>query len=87
MSNVAREQNMTLLNTLWSQIRTDIDKSRPAVTPALMDSLINVEYVSQRPAKYVLDARLVDRLEYRHAFEERLASAVGQEPVRPGPLL
>lgn len=84
MSNVAREQNMTLLNTLWSQIRTDIDKSRPAVTPALMDSLINVEYVSQRPAKYVLDARLVDRLEYRHAFEERLASAVGQEPELEG---
>ena len=39
MSNVAREQNMTLLNTLWSQIRTDIDKSRPAVTSGIPSRL------------------------------------------------
>lgn len=78
MSNVAREQNMTLISTLWGQIRHDISKSREAVSPELMDSLINVEYISQKPAQYVLDNKIVDRLEYRHTFEERLAKAVGQ---------
>lgn len=79
MSSVARGQSMTLLNTLWGQIREDISKSRAAVTPQFMDSLINVEYVSQKPAQYVLDSKIVDRLEYRHSFEERLAKAVGQD--------
>lgn len=78
MSSVARGQSMTLLNTLWGQIRGDIAKSRSAVTPQFMDSLINVEYVSQKPAQYILDSKIVDRLEYRHSFEERLAKAVGQ---------
>lgn len=78
MSNVAREQSMTLISTMWGQIRDDIAKARPALTPQLMDSLIDVAYISQKPARYVLDKKIVDRLEYRHAFEERLAKAVGQ---------
>lgn len=78
MSSVARQQTMQMLDTLWMQLRADITKARPAVTPSLMDSLINVEYVSQRPAAYILDAKLVDKLEYRHTFEARVARAAGQ---------
>ena len=79
MSVVARQQSMELMDTLWMAIRRDIHKSRPAITPALIDSLINVEYVSEKPAKYVLDCKLVDKLEYRHQFEKRLAKTLGQK--------
>lgn len=78
MSSVARRQQMQLLDTIWDQIKLDIAKSRPAVTPALVDSMINRSYISQQSAQYVADAKMVDRLEYRHEFESRVARAVGQ---------
>lgn len=78
MSSVARTQNIQLMDTLWNGITRDIAKSRSVVTPQYLDSLINIEYISQKPASYILEAKIVDRLEYRHAFEERIAKAVGQ---------
>lgn len=79
MSMVARTQSLQMMDTLWMQMRSCIAESRPSVTPSAMDSLINVEYVSQKPAQFLLANKLVDRLEYRHSFEERVAKAVGQD--------
>lgn len=79
MSVVARAQTQQMLDTIWLQIRKDIAASRAAITPAQFDTLINRDYVSMKPADYLLKAKIVDKLEYRHAFEERIAKAVGQE--------
>ena len=79
MSNVARQQTMQLLDTLWYQIKSDIALSRKALTPDRIDSLINIDYVSLKSAEYVHKAHIVDMLEYRHQFEERLARNIGQD--------
>lgn len=79
MSMVARTQSRQMMDTLWKQMRSCIAEVRPAITPAAVDSLINVEYISEKPAEFVLESKLVDRLEYRNSFEERIAKAAGQD--------
>lgn len=79
MSSVARSQSMEMMDTLWMQLRKEVAQYRSSIAPVVMDSLINVEYVSQKPAKFILDCKLVDKLEYRHDFEKRIAKAVGQD--------
>lgn len=79
MSSVARQQNMQLIDTLWLQIRRQIAADRKDVTPAKIDTLINRDFISAKPAQYALAQKIVDKLEYRHAFEDRIAKAAGQE--------
>ncbi|MCM1319659.1 MAG: signal peptide peptidase SppA [Muribaculaceae bacterium] len=79
ISVVARRQSMQLLDTLWYQIKSDIAQSRKALTPDYIDTLINNDYVSLKSAEYVHKAHIVDKLEYRHQFEERLSKAIGQD--------
>lgn len=79
MSTVARQQSMELLDTLWYSIREDIQKARPKMTTAYMDTLIDRDYIAMKSAEYVHKANIVDKLEYRHQFEERVARAVGQD--------
>lgn len=78
MSVVARAQSLQMLDTLWTRIKQDISASRKAMTPAYIEQLINEDYVSQKSAKFVYESKIVDRLEYRHDFETRVAKAVGQ---------
>lgn len=79
MSVVARQQSMQMLDTLWAGIKHEIAGARPVMTSEFIDTLINRDYISMKSAQYVHKTKIVDRLEYRHQFEERLAKAVGQE--------
>ncbi|MCM1005140.1 MAG: signal peptide peptidase SppA [Prevotella sp.] len=79
MSTVARQQSQQLMDTIWHQIKTDIARSRAAMTPAFIDTLINRDYISMKSAEFVHKAKVVDKLEYRHQFEERLSLAIGQD--------
>lgn len=78
MSVVARNQTMQVLDTIWTQVKHDISASRKAMTPAYIEKLINEDYIAQKSAQFVKDAKIVDSLEYRHEFETRIAKAVGQ---------
>ena len=79
MSQVARAQNIALLDTLWIQMRREIASSRNAVTPALIDTLIDRDYISSKPASFAVSNKLVDKLEYRHVFEDRIAKLAKQD--------
>lgn len=79
MSEVARSQSMSLMDTLWLGMRREMsDKSR-GITPALIDTLINRDLISLKPAKFALDHKLVTGLEYRHRYEDKIAKACGQK--------
>lgn len=79
MSSVARQQSLQLSDTIWIQLRRALSASRPALTPQIIDTLINVDYISQRPASFLLHHKLVDALAYRHNFEDSIAKLEGQK--------
>ena len=79
MSDVAREQNLTLYTTLWNGMTADMQKSRPALQAGRLDTLISIDLISCRPAKFVLDNKVVTSLEYRHAFEDKIGRYSGHE--------
>lgn len=79
MSEVARQQSLELYGTIWKGMTTRMAEARKGFTAAQLDTLISVDLISCRPAKFILDNKLVTKLEYRHAFEARLAKACGQK--------
>lgn len=79
MSETARTQNMVLFDTIWAGIRADMASGRPGVTAAAIDTLISRDLVMTRPASFVLQKKLVNSLEYRHVFEDKVAKYCGQK--------
>lgn len=79
MSDVARQQSMALYDTLWLGMRQEMSSKERGITPALIDTLINRDILSCRPASFILDKKLVTSLQYRHQFEDKVAEYCGQK--------
>ena len=78
MSDYARNQTMQVIDTIWSGLRGEIAQSR-GLSSAALDSLISNQLPAIREGNFALNQKLVDGLMYRHEFEKRIATAVGQE--------
>ncbi len=78
MSDPARAQLDTLLGSMWNQIRDNICSSRTKLTPALIDSLINNDYIALAAPAEAVKAGLVDSLAYERKVEEKLAQLSGR---------
>ncbi len=79
MSSPARAQMDTLLGSMWKYIRLQIAESRKGITPASVDSLVSVDYISFARAERAVKAGLVDSLLYERQYNERLAEISGRE--------
>lgn len=77
MSQYARDKHAHMYNELWDIIKSDLAKAND-VTPAKIDSLINIEHIAFSPAKVALEQKLVDALYYRHEVEEEISKDLGQ---------
>lgn len=77
MSEYARNQSLALLNGLWGVVKDGLASSRQ-IKNSQIDTLINNDYIQCKPAKFALEQKLVDKLEYRHAFESYIAIKSGQ---------
>lgn len=77
MSDPARAQLDTLFGNMWMYLRTQIAASRKNLSPAKIDSLINVQHISFAPAKEAVKAGLIDSLIYEREMDKRIANLVG----------
>lgn len=79
MSEPAKAQLDTLLNANWTYIRTQIADSRKSVTPSMIDTLINSDFITFEKAEFILEKGLVDSLTYGRNIKKRLAQLSGRE--------
>lgn len=79
MSEPARAQMDTLFTNVWGYMKDRICENRKKLTPAGIDSLINVENISYAAVNKSLTAGLVDGLVYERAMDERIAKMIGVE--------
>lgn len=79
MSDPARAQMDTLLGNMWGYIRGHIADSRKSVTPQLIDSLINRDFISVSDPSLAVTSGLVDSLIYERDMKQKLASISGRE--------
>lgn len=78
-SEPAREQQQLYLDNIWSTVAGSMAEARgvePAVINAWADSL-----VFAAPGEYYVREKIVDRLVYRHEFDERLMALTGKEKL------
>ncbi|MDE6418547.1 MAG: signal peptide peptidase SppA [Duncaniella sp.] len=75
MSEPAREQAQLYLDNIWKHFATSIAEGR-GLTVDSIDAWAN-SYLMTRPAKECLAMKVVDRLAYRHEFDEALCSLTG----------
>lgn len=80
MSEPARAQLDTLNNNLWSIIRSEIAHSRGLKNDGVIDTLINKDVISFRPADFAVKNHLVDRLVYERQINEIFGKLTGKEP-------
>lgn len=80
MSEPARAQLDTLYGYMWNHICKEISASRKGVSPALIDSLVNVRSISFADPSLAVKAGLVDSLIYGRQIRSRLADLCGREP-------
>ncbi len=78
MSEPARAQLDTLYSSMWNTIKQEISKSRN-LNPALIDTLINNDFISTRSIEFVLSKNLIDKLYYKHEVEQQLAKIFKKE--------
>lgn len=78
MSEPARAQLDTLYSSMWNTIKHEISKSRN-LNPALIDTLINNDFISTRSIEFVLSKNLIDKLYYKHEVEQQLAKIFKKE--------
>lgn len=76
MSEPARAQLDTLFGNMWGYIRKKISKDRRRLTPAIIDSLINVTSITYAAPEEVVKAGLVDKLVYERNMDQKLASLI-----------
>lgn len=79
MSEPARAQLDTLLWSMWDQMREDICESRKDLSPDLLDSLINKDYIALAKPQEAVKAGLIDSLAYERHIIDRLAQISGRE--------
>ncbi|MDE6006867.1 MAG: signal peptide peptidase SppA [Muribaculaceae bacterium] len=79
MSEPARAQLDTLLWSMWDRMRQDISDSRKDLSPDLLDSLINKEYIAWAKPQDAVKAGLIDSLAYERHIFDRLAQISGRE--------
>lgn len=77
MSEPARAQLDTLYGNLWQYIREGIAKQRKKLTPAKIDSLVNVDNITFASMETLLSSGLVDAAVYERTMDDRLAKNVG----------
>lgn len=78
MSQPARAQLDTLYGAMWGFIRDKIAESRK-VEPAIIDTLINRDYLTLQSADFVCKKRLVDRVIYERQMNGVLANLIGRD--------
>lgn len=77
MSEPARAQLDTLFGNMWGYMREQICKNRKKLTPAKIDSLINVVNISFAPVEDAVKSGLVDKAVYERTMDPRLAKLIG----------
>lgn len=76
MSAPARAQLDTLYGGIWSVVKDDIASARK-IKADQIDTLINRDYISMRPAEEFVKLRLVDKLVYEREVDGIIADAIG----------
>ena len=79
MSEPARAQLDTLLNSMWKVIRDSEASSRKNITPAKIDSLISKQFIAFAPQQDAVNSGLIDSLAYERTVIKRLSEIVGRE--------
>lgn len=79
MSEPARAQLDTLFGNMWEYMREKICDNRKKLSPAKIDSLINVVSISFAPVEDAVKSGLVDKAVYERTMDSRLASLIGQK--------
>ncbi len=85
MSEPAREQQELFLNNMWKYVAGDIAACRKVTVEevnAWADSLIFAA-----PAQHLLDIHVVDKLVYRHEFDERIMALTDVKKVDDLPVV
>lgn len=77
MSTPARAQLDTLYGEMWTTIKNGICDVRKNLTPEKIDSLINRDFVSFKPATFTASAGLVDGICYEREMDSRIADYLG----------
>lgn len=78
MSQPARAQLDTLYGVMWDHIRNDIAQRRN-IQSALIDTLINRDFLMLQDAAWLKSHKLVDRLVYERQMKDILAGITGQD--------
>lgn len=79
MSVPARAQLDTLFTNMWSYIRTQVSSSRPNVTAAQINKLIDNDFISVAAPDFAVQSGLIDELVYERDVQQRLADIAGKE--------
>lgn len=79
MSEPARAQMDTLLNSMWGYLRDRIAESRKGVTAASIDTLVSKDFIAFAKPDFAVKAHLVDSLAYEREINKRLAEISGRE--------
>ena len=79
MSEPARAQLDTLFGNMWGFMRKKICEDRKKLTPAKIDSLINVVSITFAPVEDAVKSGLVDKAVYERTMDGRLAALIGKE--------
>ncbi|MBD5329952.1 MAG: signal peptide peptidase SppA [Bacteroides sp.] len=79
MSEPARAQLDTLFGNMWGYMRERICENRKKLTPAKIDSLINVVSITFAPVEDAVSSGLVDKAVYERTMNSRLASLVKKD--------
>lgn len=80
MSDPAREQQQLFLSNMWSSVTADIARARD-VAPEVVRSWADSATYALPTERYV-DRRIVDRLMYRHEFDELVASLTDKDNIK-----
>ncbi|MDE5791050.1 MAG: signal peptide peptidase SppA [Muribaculaceae bacterium] len=79
MSEPARAQLDTLFGNMWGYMRDKICENRKKLSPAKIDSLINVVSITFAPVEDAVNSGLVDKAVYERTMDSRFATLVGKK--------
>ncbi|MDE7412526.1 MAG: signal peptide peptidase SppA [Muribaculaceae bacterium] len=79
MSEPAKAQLDTLFGNMWGYMKKQICADRKKLTPARIDSLIDVVNISWAPVEEVVKSGMVDKAVYERTMDDRFAALVGKK--------
>lgn len=79
MSEPARAQLDTLNGNVWSLMRREMADSRRLESAAIIDTLINKDFITFRQADFAKKSGLIDRLVYEREVDGIFGNLVGKE--------